>query len=163
MALFEITGAGAGKALNYMNHSNFSAAARKEAIRQLKHNGTMYHQAMTKHWQKERALTQILLDEHARLAVGNQLMDELVVVEEQLDSLKSRVSEKGFDIDDDRISLSRFAPDGLDDIIQQEVERRIGTSSSIHERFDNARMAMLTVQNFDDADKVMKSIRELIN
>jgi hypothetical protein len=146
-----------------MNTSHFSAAARREAVRQLKQNGPLYREVFSKHWENERELTQVLLDDHARRIAGEQLVNEVVSAKEELDSLKCALSERGFDLDDDRLSLSRFAPDGLHETIQQEVDRRIGSDSDIRERFDNARMAMLTTQNYDDAERIMNSVKALIN
>ena len=49
----------------------------------------------------------------------------------------------------------------LDKIIDDRIEKQIGTVRAIDDRFDSAQVAMMTVATLEDAEKLLKSVSEV--
>lgn len=146
-----------------MNTSNFSAAARKHMVEELKQHGPLWLKAINKHHDAKMKLFQSVVEKHATAKCGGQWLEEFAATKLELEEMESALHTAGFDTNRTRLILHRNAPDELEQAITNEIEEQIGSVRDITERFDNARMAMITAQNLDDAEKILKSIQDLIN
>ena len=146
-----------------MQNSQFSLANRKQLADMLgsKPNG-LRCQALSRFNEKHRTLRLSLLEEYAEKKGGFKLVGQIETAEKRIQEWKAELSTLGFRLDyDGDLSLEGGSRNTLYKIIDDRLDKELGTSQGIDVRFDSAQIAMMTVASLEDAEKLLKSVAEI--
>lgn len=142
-----------------MNTNQFSLANRKQLADMLgdKYDGLRYRMK-----QKFRARWQSLRDsfvlEYAEKKGAGKLLSQINGAKAKIEELEAELCALGFDLDTGGLALRDSNSNPLDKLIDDRIEKEIGTEDAIDARFDSAQIAMMTVATLEDADKLLKSV-----
>lgn len=145
-----------------MNNPQFSLANRKQLAEMLgdKYESLRYR-IKERFREKQRELYNGFLNEYAEKKGAKKLIGQIELAERKLAELKAELSGLGFDFDDGNLTLNGGGSNPLDKIIDDRVEKAIGSVRDIDARFDSAQVAMMTVATLEDAEKLLKSVSEV--
>jgi len=107
-------------------------------------------------------LREALILEYAEKKGAAKLVSQIDIAREKIRQLSVDINQLGFDYDSDGdLTLCGGSSNPLDQIIDQRIEKELGTCDAIDARFESAQLAMLTVPTLDDAEKLLKSVSEI--
>jgi len=119
------------------------------------------YKARQKFRQKVQALNKSFIVEYAGKKGATKLISQIDTALSKIEELKAELTGLGFDFDDGDLTLRGGSANPLDKIIDDRIEKEIGTEDAIEARFDSAQIAMMTVASLEDADKLLKSVSEI--
>ena len=159
-----VTGVGARKQLTTttMNNQQFSLANRKQFADMLAddYNG-LRSKVKRQFRQKVELLQKALVNEYAEKKGALKLVAQIDAARLKVRELSAELAELGFEIDGKDLRLSNPASNPLDRIIDQRIEKDLGSNDAIDARFDSAQLAMMTIASLEDAEKLLKSVSEV--
>jgi hypothetical protein len=149
--------------ITHMHNSQFSLANRKQLADMLgSKDGGLRHQAKIRFNEKHRTLRLSFLEEYAEKKGALKLVGQIDTAEKRIEEWKAELSILGFRLDyDDELLLVGGSRNPLDKIIDDRLDKELGTSLDIDARFDSAQIAMMTVASLEDAEKLLKSVSEI--
>ena len=152
--------AGDGKQLitKNMNTSNLSLASRKSLADMLsdRYDGIRY-KAKRKWGEKADLLRNSVLEEFAEKKGATTVLRQIEAGSKKLQDLKLELQQLGFELHGDRLrTCGSF--NALDKLVEQRVEKEIGSCADIDARFESAQIAMMTVPTLEDARKLFESV-----
>lgn len=141
-----------------MNTSNLSLANRKQLADVLgtRHEGLCRKALEAFGYKRDRLYSQIK-NEFIKQRKADKTVEMIEQAEQNADELRAELLPLGFSLDSDH-SLCVVRHGALERLIDDRIEKEIGTESDILARFDSARVAMMTVATLEDADKILKSV-----
>jgi hypothetical protein len=142
-----------------MNNSQFSLANRKHLADMLddRYNGLRY-KAKQKYQERESELERKLVVEYGEKKGAAKVAAQINATREKLHELELDLKSLGFEMENGgRLGLDGYGTP-LHKLIDERVQKELGTRADIDARFDSAQIAMMTVASLEDADKLLKSV-----
>jgi hypothetical protein len=144
------------------NISNLSLANRKQLADLLGNDyGRPRSKARDRYRQRRRSLYSSLVNEYAEKKGALKLVRQIVVAKEKIQELQDELAQLGFGLYDDGVALRGGSSNPLDKIIDERIDKEIGSEDALEARFDSAQIAMMTVASLEDAEKLLKSVSEI--
>jgi uncharacterized Ntn-hydrolase superfamily protein len=141
-----------------MNTNQFSLANRKQLAEVL---GNQYdgprRRAVQKFRLQREDLQKTLVKEYAEKRGVAKLVSLLEIAQQKCEDLRGDISKANFCVHSDG-TIDVVSHSALDKIIDDRIEKEIGSADAIEARFDSAQIAMMTVASLEDADKLLKSV-----
>jgi hypothetical protein len=142
--------------------SNLSLANRKQLADMLGNlYGGLRQKARDRFRHKEQTLKVALVKEYAEKKGALKAVVQIDAAQSKIQELKRELAVLGFQLDSDGLDLSRGSSDTLRKLINERIERELGTEDALEARFDSAQIAMMTVASLEDAEKLLKSVSEI--
>lgn len=148
--------------ITQMQNSNFSLANRKQLADLLGHdyNG-LRDKAKSKYRNAEHNLRRTLTEEYSEKKGASKLVTQIEGYESKIKELNAEIAVLGFRFEDGDLSLKYGDSNPLKKLIDERIEKELGSEESLHARFDSAQLAMMTVASLEDAEKLLKSVSEI--
>ena len=139
--------------------SNLSLANRKQLADIVgdNYNGL---RSKAKHQYSERAemLRNQFVSEYAKKEGAAAMLKEISTLQAQLDAKQTLLRAKGLCVLRGEFRLHDDAPDSVEELINKQVEEKIGTRGDIDKRFDSAQVKLLTIGTLEDARTLIESL-----
>jgi len=141
-----------------MNTSNLSLANRKQLADMLSdHYGTLRYKAKEQWNVRENELTQTCLLQEAERMGATKVIDSLEKARAQVERFEAELAEYGLESHDTGLeTIGSSNP--LDSIVRKHVRIAIGSKDAIDSLFDEAHLAMMTVETLQEAREILKGL-----
>jgi hypothetical protein len=139
--------------------SNLSLANRKQLTDLLadKYEGLRY-KAKQRYNQQAEILRRQFINEYAKKEEAGTLLKDITTLQAQLDSKQALLRVKGLEVRAGAFQLHSDAPDSVDELLDKQVEEKIGTRGDIDTRFDDAQVRMMTIGTLEEARKLIETL-----
>ena len=166
-ALFEITVAEAGERHNktktMKTDSNLSLANRKQLADMLDTGYQSLRDRVKNQLREKRdTLAKSLIRDFAKKKGALKIKAQVDLTRERLNEQERDLSQMGFYFDSDGdVRLTGSAGAALSKIVDDRLDKELGTLEAIDARFNSLQVAMMTVPTLEDAEKLFKSVSEI--
>jgi hypothetical protein len=141
-----------------MNTSNLSLASRKSLADMLNDRYDGFRYTAKRKWgEKADLLRKSVLEDFAEKKGATTVLRQIEAGSKKLQDLKLELQQLGFELYGDRLRTCGSS-NGLDKLVEQRVEKEIGSCADIDARFESAQIAMMTVPTLEDARKLFESV-----
>src|SRR5450631_1082657 len=147
-----------------MNTNQFSLANRKQladVVGNSDYNGLRTRVKRTL-VEKRDALRESLIKQYAEKKGAFKALVLITAAKEKLKEQEKDLAKLGFvfyDDDDNDVRIAGGdAGRALRELIDEQVDKEVGTVDDLEARFDSLQLAMMTVASLEDADKLLKSV-----